>query len=180
MGEGRQFGLLDSAEGNPAGAHVVAALSPGSILMAQAGGGAAPGGSGKDWQFTVAPYFWMARTKMNLDVGQFSRSTTIDVVDLVPQLHFAFAAHAEATWRQWTGLLDLFYVSVGQSETRNGVSESTNLQELFFEFAGTYRLPALSWARQARSRSSPWPGVGSCGWTCRSASRTRRSRTARA
>jgi hypothetical protein len=142
--DGRQFGLLESADGNPAGAHVVAALHPGSILMAQAGGGAAPEGSGKDWQFTVAPYFWMARTKMNLDVGQFSRSTTIDFVDLVPQLHFAFAAHAEATWHQWTGLLDLFYVSMGQSETQNGVSRSTNLQELFFEFAATYRLPALS------------------------------------
>lgn len=71
--DGRQFGLLDSADGSPAGAHVVAALSPGSILMAQAGGGAAPEGSGNDWQFTVAPYFWLARTKMNLDVGQFSR-----------------------------------------------------------------------------------------------------------
>ena len=55
---------------------------------------------------------------MTLDVGQFSRSTTIDFVDLVPQLHMAFAAHAEATWREWTGFLDLLYMSVGRARRR--------------------------------------------------------------
>jgi hypothetical protein len=86
----------------------------------------------------------MARTKMSLDVGQFSRSTTIEFTDIVPNLHGAFAAHAEGTWRQWTGFVDLFYVSMGQSEPKGGVSVSTNIQELFFEFGATYRLPALS------------------------------------
>jgi hypothetical protein len=143
--DGRAFGLEDqtTAAGATSGPaeSVVAALSPGSIVIAQAG--AAPA-QGKDWQVTVAPYFWMARTKMSLDVGQFSRSTTIDFVDIVPQLHGAFAAHAEATWREWTGFLDLFYVSMGQSEPKGGISVSTNLQQLFFEFGGTYRLPPVS------------------------------------
>jgi hypothetical protein len=142
---GRPFSLEDRATvaGAPSGPaqSVVASLTPGSVVIAQAG--AAPT-QGKDWQVTVAPYFWMARTKMNLDVGQFSRSTTIDFVDVVPQLHGAFAAHAEATWREWTGFLDLFYVSMGQSEPKGGISVSTNLQQLFFEFGGTYRLPPLS------------------------------------
>ena len=143
--DGHAFALTDQA---PAGGtlpgpaqSVVAALSPGSVVIAQAG--AAPS-EGKDWQVTVAPYFWMARTKMSIDIGQFSRSTTIDFVDIVPQLHGAFAAHAEATWREWTGFLDLFYVSMGQSEPKGGVSVSTNIQQLFFEFGGTYRLPPLS------------------------------------
>ena len=143
--DGRLFGLEDSAtvDGASSGPakSVVAALSPGSVVIAQAGAAPAPG---KDWQVTVAPYFWMARTKMSLDVGQFSRSTTIEFVDLVPQLHGAFAAHAEGSWREWTGFLDLFYVSMGQSEPKGGVSVSTNIQELFFEFGATYRLPALS------------------------------------
>jgi hypothetical protein len=142
--DGRGFGLQESIDGGVAppvlGEQVVAALSPGSVVIAQAG---ATPPQGKDWQVTVAPYFWMARTKMNLDVGQFSRSTTIDFVDIVPQLHGAFAAHAEGTWREWTGFLDLFYVSMGQSEPKGGISVSTNLQQLFFEFGGTYRLPAL-------------------------------------
>ena len=143
--EGRPFGLedhatVDGVSSGPAES-VVAALSPGSVVIAQPGAAAA---QGKDWQVSIAPYLWTARTKMNLDVGQFSRSTTIDFLDVVPQLHFAFAAHAEATWHEWTGLLDLFYVSMGQSETQAGVSVSTNLQQLFFEFGGTYRLPALS------------------------------------
>jgi hypothetical protein len=144
--DGRRFGLQESAgeDGAPsvAGAQVVAALTPGSVLIAQTAG-APPGASTGDWQVSIMPYLWMPRTKMNLDVGQFSRSTTIDFVDVVPQLHFAFAAHAEATWHEWTGFLDLFYISAGQSETQNGVSVSTNLQQLFFEFGGTYRLPAL-------------------------------------
>src|SRR5215470_6893471 len=134
---GRHFGLQDSTGGSgapsPVTEQVVAALSPGSVVIAQAG--AAPP-QGKEWQVTVAPYFWMARTKMNIDIGQFSRSTTIDFVDVVPQLHGAFAAHAEATWREWTGFLDLLYVSMGQSETKGGTSVSTNLQQLFFEFGG--------------------------------------------
>jgi hypothetical protein len=158
---GGEFGLLDVADGYTAppvgAAQVVAALTPGSVLVAQAGGGAEPPVEG--WRFSVAPYFWMARTKMNLDVGPLSRSTTIDFVDLVPQLHMAFAAHAEATWQEWTGFLDLFYVSVGQSETQNGVSVSTNLQELFLEFGATYRLPALSLGHAGRLTFEPLAGA---------------------
>ena len=141
----RGFGLQESTDGSGAppvvGEQLVAALSPGSVMIAQAGTTPA---QGKDWQVTVAPYFWMVRTKMNLDIGQFSRSTTIAFTDVVPQLHGAFAAHAEGTWREWTGFLDLFYVSMGQSEPKGGISVSTNLQQLFFEFGGTYRLPPLS------------------------------------
>ena len=75
---GRQFGLDNADTGNlmpPATAEqVVAALTPGSVLIAQAGGSTEPPAEG--WRFSVAPYFWMARTKTSLDVGQFSRSTT--------------------------------------------------------------------------------------------------------
>jgi hypothetical protein len=142
--DGRRFGLLDSAVAGDAAwvspEQAIAALTPSSVVIAQA---APPPAPGKDWQITVAPYFWMARTKMDLTVGQFSRSTTIDFTDVVPQLHGAFAVHAEGTWREWTGFLDLFYVSMGQSEPRGRNSVSTNLQQLFFEFGGTYPLPAL-------------------------------------
>src|SRR5262245_22690767 len=157
---GAGFRLLDvPAEGAvPAVApeHLVAALTPGSVLVAQAGGGATEPADG--WRFSVAPYFWMARTKMNLDVGPVSRSTTIDFVDLVPQLHMAFAAHAEGTWQRWTGFLDLFYVSVGQSETQNAISVSTNLQELFFEFGATYRLGPVSLGQAGKLTFEPLVG----------------------
>ena len=158
--DGRQFGLDNADAGNlmpPATAEqVVAALTPGSVLIAQAGGSTEPPAEG--WRFSVAPYFWMARTKARLDVGQFSRSTTFDFVDLVPDLHMAFSAHAEATWREWTGFLDLFYVSMGQSETQNGVSVSTNIQELFFEFGATYRLPPLPLGKAGRLTFEPLAG----------------------
>jgi hypothetical protein len=157
--DGGGFPLLDGQAGSeapPVGtAQVAAAPTPGSVLIAQAGGTEAPA---EGWRFAVAPYFWMARMKMNLEVGPIRRSTTIDFVDLVPQLHMAFAAHAEATWREWTGFLDLFYVSAGQSETQNGVPVSTNLQQLFFEFGATYRLPAVSLGQAGRLTFEPLAG----------------------
>ena len=159
--DGRRFGLQESADGNgaPSVARelVVAALTPGSVLIAQTAG-APPGASTDGWRFTIAPYLWMARTKMGIDVGQFSQSTTIDFVDVVPQLHFAFAAHAEAAWREWTGLLDLFYMSMGQSETQNGVSTSTNLQQMFFEFGAMYRLGPVSLGEAGRVTFEPLVG----------------------
>lgn len=164
--DGRRFGLEESADGNGAPSvareQVVAALTPGAVLIAQTAG-APPGASTDGWRFTIAPYLWMARTKMSLDVGQFSQSTTIDFVDVVPQLHFAFAAHAEVAWREWTGLLDLFYMSMGQSETRNGISTSTNLQQMFFEFGAMYRLGPVSLGQAGRVAFEPLVGAGSCG-----------------
>jgi opacity protein-like surface antigen len=95
---------------------------------------------------------------MSLDVGQFSRSTTIDFVDVVPNWHFVFAAHAETNWQAWTGFLDLLYMSVGQSETQNGVSVSTGLQQGFFEFGATYRLGPVSLGRAGRLTFEPLAG----------------------
>jgi hypothetical protein len=157
----RPFGLRDSAAGDgmvPGPSEsILAALTPGSVLIAQTAG-APPEASTDGWRFTIAPYLWMARTKMSLDVGQLSQSTTIDFVDVVPQLHFAFAAHAEVAWREWTGLLDLFYMSVGQSETQNGVSTSTNLQQMFFEFGAMYRLGPVSLGQAGRVAFEPLVG----------------------
>jgi hypothetical protein len=158
---GRQFGLSESSAGTDGAASadrsLVTSLAPGSVLIAQAGGvGAAAPADG--WQFRVAPYLWAPRIKMTLDVGQFSRSTTIDFTDFVPQLHFVFAAHAEATWREWTGFLDLLYMSVGQSETQNGISVSTGLQEGFFEFGAMYRLPSVPLGGAGRLTFEPLAG----------------------
>jgi hypothetical protein len=135
----------------------VASAMPGSVLIAQAGGGGADGPA-DEWRFSVAPYLWGPRTKMALDVGQFSRSTTIDFVDVVPQLHFAFAAHLEATVERWTAFGDLFYISMGQSETQSGISRSINLQQLFFEFGATYRLGPVSLGQAGRLTFEPLAG----------------------
>jgi hypothetical protein len=157
----RPFGLQESMAGSAAGAmagpSVVASLTPGSVLIAQAGGAGAEA-SAEGWRFSVAPYLWAPRTKMTLDVGQFTRSTTIDLVDVVPQLHFAISGHFEATIQRWTAFGDLLYMSVGQSETQNGISVSTNLQELFFEFGATYRLGPVSLGRAGRLTFEPLAG----------------------
>jgi hypothetical protein len=159
--EGRRFRLheADAARQATAAADpgLMASAVPGSVLIAQAGGGR-PDPPADTWQFRLAPYLWTPRTKTALDVRQFSRSITIAVVDVIPQLHFTFAAHAEATWREWTGFLDLFYLSMGQSETLNGISVSTNLQQMFFEFGGTYRLGPVSLGRAGRLTLEPLAG----------------------
>ncbi len=79
-------------------------------------------------------------------------------MDIVPQLHFAFAAHVEATRREWTGFLDLLYMSVGQSETHGGIPVSLGLQQGLFEFGGTYRLGPVSLGRAGRLTFEPLAG----------------------
>ena len=116
-----RFGLLESpagsAAGTPASQGIVAALTPGSVLLAQAGAvapAAAPGG----WQFTFGSYLWTPRTEIDLTVGPFSRSTTIDFFsDVTDHLNFGFTGHFEATWREWTALADLLYLKAGKDET---------------------------------------------------------------
>jgi hypothetical protein len=43
--------------------------------------------------------------------GPVSRSTTIDFIDILSQLHFAAAGHFEATYEAWTGFLDVYYTA---------------------------------------------------------------------
>ena len=151
---GPRTGLLestaDSTAGSAAGQGILAAVSPGSVLLAQAGASAtdaAPGG----WQFTIAPYLWTPRTEIDLTVGPFTRSTTIDFFeDVTDHLNFGFTGHFEANWREWTALLDLTYLKLGKDETRNGVAIDLDYQQLFFEFGGTYRLATLPVGRTGR------------------------------
>ena len=159
--EGRQFGLDESEasrDGSAAiGRSVLASLTPGSVLVAQSGAAGASAETEK-WKFRLGPYLWAPRMKMTLDVSEVIRSTTIDFVDIVPQLHFAFGAQAEATVGKWTAFGDLLYMSVGQSETQDGISVSTNVQLLFFEFGATYRLGPVSLGRAGWLTVEPLAG----------------------
>jgi hypothetical protein len=56
------------------------------------------------------------------------------------------------------GFLDLFYVSLGQSETQDRVSVSTNLQELFFEFGAMYRLGPVPLGQAGKLSFEPLAG----------------------
>jgi hypothetical protein len=146
---------LASAAGSPAGSaageSVVTALTPGSVLLEQAGASAtdaAPGG----WQFTIGTYLWAPRTEIDLTLGPLSRSTTIDFFsDVTDNLNLGFTGHFEANWREWTGLLDLLYLKLGKDQTLTGGLESDlDFQLLFFEFGGTYRLATLPAGRTGR------------------------------
>jgi opacity protein-like surface antigen len=139
------------AAGTAAGESVVAALTPGSVLLAQAGASAtdaAPGG----WQFTIAPYLWAPRIEIDLTLGPLTRSTTIEFFDdVVDNLDLGFTGHFEATWRQWTGLLDLLYLKLGKDETTGaGIQTDLGYEQLFFEFGGTYRFATLPVGRAGR------------------------------
>jgi opacity protein-like surface antigen len=151
--DGRQFGLQESNAGREpasvAGPNVVASLTPGSVLIAQAGGSATDAEAG-GWQFTIAPYLWTPRTEIDLTVGNLSRSTTIDFSDIVENFKFGFTGHFEANWREWTALLDLLYLQLEKDETRNGVQTDLEFQQLFFEFGGTYRVGTLPVGREGR------------------------------
>jgi opacity protein-like surface antigen len=148
---GPRLGLPASAAGPTAGQSVVTALSPGSVLLAQAGASAtdaAPGG----WQFTIAPYLWAPRTEIDLTLGPLTRSTTIEFFDdIVDNVDLGFNGHFEANWREWTGLLDLLYLKLGKDETTGaGIQTDLDYEQLFFEFGGTYRFATLPVGRTGR------------------------------
>jgi hypothetical protein len=151
---GRQFGPHDSTAGRDAGSvaaqRVVAALTPGSALIAQSGGSSTDTSAG-GWQFTIAPYLWTPRTEIDLTVGNLSRSATLDFPEIVDDLRFGFASHFEATWRPWTLLLDVLYFKLEKDETTGtGVPTEVDLQEVLVEFGGTYRLTTLPVGRTGR------------------------------
>ena len=152
---GSQFGLLEPTEGPAAGSAtgqgVVAALAPGSVLLAQAGG-SVPGGAPSGWQFTIGPYLWTPRTEIDLTLGSLTRSTTIDFFsDVTDHLNMGFTGHFEANWREWTALLDLLYMKLGKDETTGpGIQTELDFQLLLFEFGGTYRLATLPVGRTGR------------------------------
>jgi opacity protein-like surface antigen len=152
---GPRPGLLESTAGSAAesGASqsLVAALTPGSVLLAQAGvpaTGAAPSG----WQFTIGPYLWAPRAEIDLTVGPLTRSTTIEFFDdIVDNLDLSVSGHFEANWREWTGLLDLMYLKLGKDETTGaGIQTDLDYEQLFFEFGGTYRFATLPMGRTGR------------------------------
>ena len=152
---GSQFGLLEPTEGPAAGSAtgqgVVAALAPGSVLLAQAGG-SVTGGAPSGWQFTIGPYLWTPRTEIDLTLGSLTRSTTIDFFsDVTDHLNIGFTGHFEANWREWTALLDLLYMKLGKDETTGpGIQTELDFQLLLFEFGGTYRLATLPVGRTGR------------------------------
>jgi opacity protein-like surface antigen len=153
--EGRQLARPKSTAGGAGGSLAspggVASPRPESVLIAQAGGtppwDASPGG----WRFTIAPYLWTPRTEIDLAVGDLERSATLDFSDVVEDLRFGFTTHFEATWREWTGLLDVFYFKLEKEETTGaGLPTEMDFQELFVEFGGTYRLATLPIGRTGR------------------------------
>jgi opacity protein-like surface antigen len=149
----RRFGLHESTGrdgGSVVSQRVVAALTSGSVLLAQAGGSstnAPPGG----WQFTIAPYLWTPRAEIDLAVGNLTRSTTLDFSETVDDLRFGFTTHFEAAWRDWTLLLDVLYFKLEKDETTGtGVQTEVDLQEVLVEFGGTYRFATLPIGRTGR------------------------------
>jgi opacity protein-like surface antigen len=145
--DGRRFRLLDaalvSAAPDARAEPVIASPTPESVLMAQAGG-SRPGASVGDWRFTLALSVWAPRTEIDLTVGHLSQSATLNFSDIVEDLRFGFTGHFEATWREWSGLLEVFYFKVEKDETTGaGVPTEVDFQQMFVEFGGTYRLATL-------------------------------------
>jgi opacity protein-like surface antigen len=151
---GRPLGPHEATFGRDAGRvasqGVVAARSPGSVRIAQAGG-AWTETPGDGWQFTIAPSLWVPRTEIDLTVDDLSRSASLDFSDIAEDLRFGFTTHFEAAWREWTLLLDVLYFKLEKDETtRTGLPTEVDTQEVLFEFGATYRLAALTVGRTGR------------------------------
>jgi hypothetical protein len=87
----------------------------------------------------------MPRSKLDLTVGDFSRSATLDFSQVVDDLRFGVGGHFEAAWREWTLLLDVLYYKLEkEAPTETGVPTEIDFEAVFFELGGTYRLVTLA------------------------------------
>ncbi len=132
-----------SAIGTVPAPRVVSGLPPGGVVIAQGVSGS-PIDTASGWHFTLAPYLWMPRSELDLTVGEFSRSATLDFSQVVDDLRFGVSVHFEATWREWTLLLDALYFKLEkEAPTETGVPTEIDFEEVLFELGGTYQLVAL-------------------------------------
>jgi hypothetical protein len=151
---GRRLPLPESPADSEAGAvpasRVVAEVTPGTMVIASGGSGA-PLDTASGWRFTIAPYLWMPRSELDLTVGDLSRSATLDFSQVVDDLRFGVSGHFEATWREWTLLLDALYFKLEkEAPTEAGVPTEIDFEEVLFELGGTFRLVDLPVGGQGR------------------------------
>ena len=67
----------------------------------------------KDWEWTVAPYFWVADVGMDLTLnGEPALGTTVPFSDIIDKLDSAFMAHLEARNDRWGLYVDIIGMSV--------------------------------------------------------------------
>jgi hypothetical protein len=85
----------------------------------------------------------MPETDVTATLGSLSRSTDIAFGDVIKEVDFGVSGHFEATKGAWTALADLLYFRIRHGETQQGVRVDFNLDQLMFEFGGTYQLGTL-------------------------------------
>lgn len=142
------FRLPESSAGSNAGSAsaqlaVAGSISRDAMTDQEAGGFSTETAPG--WSFTVAPSLWMPRAKLDLTVGDFARSATLDFSQVVDDLRFGVSGHFEAARREWTVLLDVLYYKLEkEAPTETGVPTEIDFEEVFFELGGTYRLVTLA------------------------------------
>ncbi len=96
----------------------------------------------KDWEFKIAPYFFMANLKGNATVGPLSGPVNLKFGDLVKNLEIGGMLHAEVRKGRLGLMTDVIYARLGASTSlTRGATLSTEVELLIFEALGFYRLP---------------------------------------
>jgi hypothetical protein len=68
----------------------------------------------KNWEFLVAPYFFMAQLSGDVTVKGRTAEVDMSFVDIVKMMNFAFMLHNEVWWKKQLGLIvDFMYLNVG-------------------------------------------------------------------
>jgi hypothetical protein len=112
------------------------------------------------WQFTIAPSVWVPRTRIDLTVDDLGRSASLEFPDVVEDLRFGFTTHFDASWREWTLLLDVLYFKLEKDDTTGaGVPTEVDLQEVLVELGATHRLATIPVGRSGGITLEPLAGA---------------------
>ncbi len=92
-------------------------LSQGSLQAQDAGqsGGdlSGPQSSDSRWEFSIAPYFWLANVNATVQMGELPLPVEADLGDLLNVVKFAASLHAEARKDRWGIFTDVTYFKLG-------------------------------------------------------------------
>ena len=117
-----------AADSNPAGTGSSAPQSASS-------------GSSDTWQFTVAPYLFLAGMNGDVDIGGLSTDVDASVGALLERLEFAIASRFEVRKGPWAGLFDVNFMALGdQTSLPLGGQVDVDIDMLIFESALSYQM----------------------------------------
>jgi hypothetical protein len=93
-----------------------------------------------DWQFTVAPYAWLAAISGNVTVMGKKAASNLSIGEELSHLDFAGMVYMEAQKGRWGLFLEPNYIKLSADGSVGLTDVKITMEEWLIEFGGFYRL----------------------------------------